>query len=76
MSGLYREEPLEEGQFSPWAGKFRVWDRVCKVGTGGCWESLEAKCALICKICTSGPCPRIETEQFCFVLLCFVLFYE
>ena len=42
MSGLYREEPLEEGQFSPWAGKFRVWDRVCKVGTGGCWESLEA----------------------------------
>ena len=27
MSGLYREEFLGEGQFSPWAGKFRVEGR-------------------------------------------------
>ena len=27
MSGLYREEPLGEGQPSPWAGKFRVEGR-------------------------------------------------
>uniref|UniRef100_A0A0V1KHR0 Uncharacterized protein n=1 Tax=Trichinella nativa TaxID=6335 RepID=A0A0V1KHR0_9BILA len=30
MSGLYREEPLGEGQPSPWAGKFRVGGRVCQ----------------------------------------------
>lgn len=28
MSGLYREEPLGEGQPSPWAGEFRVGSRV------------------------------------------------
>ena len=42
-----------EGQPSPWVGKFRVGDRVCQVGTEGCWENLEARSALICKICTS-----------------------
>jgi hypothetical protein len=35
MSILYREEPLGEGQPSPWAGKFRVLGRVCQVGTEG-----------------------------------------
>ena len=30
MSGLYREESLEEGQPSPWAGEFRVEGRVCQ----------------------------------------------
>ena len=48
MSGLYREEPLGEGQPSPWAGKFRVGGRVCQVGTEGCWENLEARSDLIC----------------------------
>lgn len=28
MFGLYREEPLGEGQSSPWAGEFRVLDGV------------------------------------------------
>ena len=28
MSGLYREEPLGEGQPSPWAGEVKVGDRV------------------------------------------------
>jgi hypothetical protein len=34
----------------PWDGKFRVEDRVYQVGTGGCWENLEARSALLCKI--------------------------
>jgi hypothetical protein len=54
MSGLYREEPLWEGQPSLWAGKFRVGDRVSQGGTERCWENL-AK-SVICKICTSVPC--------------------
>ena len=58
-SGLYREEPLGEGQPSPWAGKFRVEDRVCQEGTEGCWVNLEARSALICKICTSVPCSGV-----------------
>lgn len=50
MSGLYSKEPLGEGQLSPWAGKFRVGGRMCQVGTEGCWEILEARSALVCKI--------------------------
>ena len=30
MSGLYREEPLGEGQPSPWAGKFRLEGSMCQ----------------------------------------------
>jgi hypothetical protein len=30
MSGLYREEPLREGQRSPWAGEFGVEGGVCQ----------------------------------------------
>ena len=48
-SELYREEPLGEGQPSPWAGKFRVGGGICRVGTEECWESLKARSALICK---------------------------
>jgi hypothetical protein len=59
ISGLYREEPLGEGQPSPWAGKFRVEDRVCQEGTEGCWVNLEARSALICKICISVPCSGV-----------------
>ena len=47
MSGLYREEPLREGQPSPWAGKFKVGDRVCQIENEGCWENLEARFALV-----------------------------
>lgn len=54
MAGLYREEPQEEGQPSPWAGEFGVEDRVCqpylvtgKEGTVGSWENLAARFALI-----------------------------
>ena len=62
MFGLYREEPLGEGQPSPWAGKFRVGGRVCQVGTEGCWENLEARSALVCKICTSDPYPGVRSQ--------------
>ena len=44
-----------EGQFSPWGGKFKSGGRVCQVGTEGCLENLEARSALVCKICTSVP---------------------
>ena len=57
ISGLHREEPLREGQLSPWAGKFRIEGRVCQVGSEGCWENLEARSAFVCKMCTSVPCP-------------------
>ena len=57
MSGLYREEPLKEGPPSLWARKFRVGGGVYQVRTEGCWENLEARPALVCKICTSVPCP-------------------
>ena len=64
MSGLYREEPLGEGQPRSWAGEFRVGGRVCQVGTEGCWENLEARSVLMCKICTSVPCPGSETKHY------------
>ena len=35
MSGLYREEPLGEGQPNLWAGKSRVGGRVCQVRRPG-----------------------------------------
>ena len=47
MHGLYRVEHLGEGQPCPWAGKFRVGDRVCQVGTEGCWENLEARSVVL-----------------------------
>ena len=62
MSRLYREETMEEWQPSPWTGKFRVGGRVCQVGTEGCWENLEARSALVCKICTSVPFPRVLNQ--------------
>lgn len=56
MSGLYREEPLREGQPSPWAGKSRVEGRVS-------WENLEARSTLICKLCTPVLYPGVETKH-------------
>ena len=49
---------IEEGASggSSRAGKFKVGSRVCQVGSGGCWENLEARSALVCKICTSVAC--------------------
>ena len=49
MSGLYREEQPR--------------GKVCQVGTEGCWENLEARSALVCKICTSAPYIGSETQQ-------------
>jgi hypothetical protein len=62
MSGLHREEPVAEGQLSPWAGKLGVGCSVCQVRTEGCWENLKARSALVCKICTSVPCPRFLNQ--------------
>lgn len=63
MSGLYREKPLGEGQPSPWSGKFKVGGRVCLVGTKECLENLEARSALVCKICTSVFCPGVQNQS-------------
>jgi hypothetical protein len=41
-----------KGSPAPCAEKFRVGNRTCQVGTEGCWENLEARSALIYKICT------------------------
>jgi hypothetical protein len=35
MSALYREEPLGEGQPSPWARKFKVGGGSSQIGTDG-----------------------------------------
>lgn len=45
MSGLYREEPMEEGQHGA-----RIYqpDPLYWVGTGGCWESQAARSAVLC----------------------------
>ena len=48
ISGKYMEEPLGEGQPRPWAGKVKVEGVECQVGTEGCWETLEARSALVC----------------------------
>jgi hypothetical protein len=53
------EEPLREGQ----PGKFRVKGQGCQVGTGGCWEKLDVRAALVCKMCTLAPCLRSETQH-------------
>ena len=55
ISELYREDPLGEGQPSPWAGKFRVGGRVCQVGTEEFWKTLGGQICfgvstLVCKI--------------------------
>jgi hypothetical protein len=44
------------------AGKFKVGGRISQVGTEGCWENLEARSALVCKICTSVPFPRVLNQ--------------
>lgn len=59
MSGLYREEPLGEGQSSCWAEKFGE-GRTNQAETEGCWENLEPSSALLCKICTSAPRPPVH----------------
>ena len=59
---LYKE-PLVEGQPNPWAIKLNVGGRVYQVETKGCWENLEARFALICKICILDPCPGSETSH-------------
>jgi hypothetical protein len=33
--------------------KVKIGGRVCQIGTEGCWENLESRSALICKICAS-----------------------
>ena len=48
---------------SPWTGEFRVGNRVYQIGTEECWENLEARPALVYKICTSAPYPRSEIQQ-------------
>jgi hypothetical protein len=52
MSGLYREELLEEEQPSPWAGNFRVESEVCQpypemVGTEEFWENAEGQVCFV-----------------------------
>ena len=67
MSGLYREEPLggRAAQLLGWKvrGEGGGGGRVSQVGTEGCWEDLEARSALLCKICASVPCPRLDTKH-------------
>jgi hypothetical protein len=70
MFGLYREDPLGERQPSPWAGKFRAVGRVCQVGTEGCWENLEARSALVCKMHTSVHCPRVQNQTIVSMHVC------
>ena len=49
MSGLYREEPLGEGQPSLWGEKFRVGGWICQVGIEGWWDNLRSSLLLYVK---------------------------
>lgn len=51
------------------AWKVEGWGRICQVGTGGCWENLEARSALTCKIGTSLPCPCVQNQTKIITLL-------
>jgi len=54
-----------ESKASSSAGKYVAESRVHPV-TGrdwGCWENLEARFTLVCKMCTSALCPRFESQQ-------------
>jgi hypothetical protein len=55
----YIGKSLWERATQPQAEKFRVGGRVSHVETEGCWENLETRLALVCKMCTSNPCPRV-----------------
>jgi hypothetical protein len=70
MSGLYRKEP--PWGTSPWAGKFRGGGRLCWVGTERCWENLQARSALVCKICTLVPCPGVQSQTLSSCCLSFL----
>ena len=48
-----REEPVGKGQPSPLGWKVQGWSMVCQIGTEECWENLEARSALICKMFTT-----------------------
>jgi hypothetical protein len=58
-----------EGQPSPCTEKFRVRGWVFQVGTEGCWENLEARCALVCKIHTSAFCSWSEIQYLSLLLI-------
>lgn len=53
-----RPKYLDYMEKSLWAEIFNVGGRVYQVGTKGCWENMEVRPALICKIRTSVPSPR------------------
>jgi len=64
MSGLHREEPWGRGSPATGLESSGLEAKVYQIGTEGCWENLEVRLALICKICTisslsQGP----ETKQ-------------
>ena len=59
MSGSYREDHLGKEQLSPQGRKFRVGSRICQVETERCSGNLEDRSALIFKICTSVPYPKV-----------------
>ena len=61
--GWYRDTLWGEGNPSSWAGKVRVVGRLCQVGTERLWENLEARSSIVCKICTSVPCPGLEMKR-------------
>jgi hypothetical protein len=47
--GLYKEEFLGKGHPSPWAG----------LESSGFGAGYEARCVLLCEICTLVSCPRV-----------------
>ena len=59
MSGLCKAALLRKGQPSPWTER----GRECQVGTKECWENLETRSALTCKICIFISCPGVEPKQ-------------
>ena len=40
----------------------RMGYALLQVRTEGCWENLEVRSVLVCKICTSAVCPGLESQ--------------
>lgn len=54
MSGLHREKHLGAGQ-QPLGWLVQGWGQGIPDGTEACWENLETRSALICKMLTKHP---------------------
>jgi hypothetical protein len=54
-----RKSLLKKGNPAPGLESSGFEEGYATIGTEECWENMESRCALLCKICISAPCPRV-----------------